>query len=141
MTRTLRCDHSSCIILSVNYLPKALHDALQFPDTLKTPEDAKRLLTLARAVKQEQSARKSAAKHALRGDRIRLELDQEELERAMRDLANANDNIGAIRALIRKKGFPITFELPQGCSEYNFNDESMPSESDNSGESDVEHSE
>ena len=66
---------------------------------------------------------------------IQLELDKEELERATRGLISANEDIGAIRALIRKKGLPITFELPQGCSEYNFEDESIYSDE---GESDLD---
>jgi hypothetical protein len=106
-----------------------LRRILMLPNFPETAEDAASLLDIARGRREECHCLKLAAEHAVRQSRIELQLisrqttnDSEvhqvvghlqtlqgDLEKSQIELSNADDDVGGVRSLIRRKGFPVEF--------------------------------
>ena len=98
---------------------------MQLPEFPKTLEDAEDLLNLIRSSQEECQHRKSAAEHAVYQVTVQIQvlqrhkpasMDQsvttlrileQELAKVSGDLLDADVQLGAIRSLVRSKGFPV----------------------------------
>ena len=119
-------NHDGHLLMSQN--PR-LRRILMLPNFPETAEDAASLLDIARGRREECHCLKLAAEHAVRQCRIELQLTsrqttndsevhqvvghlqtlQGDLEKSQIELSNADDDVGGVRSLIRRKGFPVEF--------------------------------
>jgi len=77
--------------------------------TVQTPENAHRLLRLARISRDTAAARQAWSQYAHREATYTLHLWQEQLNKADRDLSGVEMGVGRLRAFIQRAGFPLDF--------------------------------